>query len=242
MFEMTSAGSVTFALTASTDIILTYPTNSGLGSLSYSIDGGAPVTVSQNAAASLVAVHISGLSLAAHTITWTWVSGTAYVQGAYAYNAAIPAIDFLNGGCSTCTSTQYCASGAFGGAGSIKTLKPDLTTVLLGINDLNGAIATSTSLTNLTTIIANARLTGDALLLTPNPFNSTATPIQQEAYRDALFGLADSLACPLIDIYGLCTSYGSMVDFGRQYDTLHPNAAGYAFIWQFIGAHLAGLQ
>jgi hypothetical protein len=105
---------------------------------------------------------------------------------------------------------------------------PDLTIINLGLNDGAG----TTLAANLQTIITKAKLTGDVLLVSPNPQNPTNNSVANQLFmRDAAAALAVTNSIAYIDLYTYFTDWPTFAP--RSANGLnHPNRGAYAEIAQ----------
>ena len=106
---------------------------------------------------------------------------------------------------------------------------PDLTTIKLGLNDMNTNVAVADYKSALQSIVADAQKSGDVLMLFPTPsggnYNNNVS-----AFNDAAKSVASAAGVPFFSLweyYGPWTSaFGA-----RQADgVVHPNTALYAEI------------
>ena len=139
-------------------------------------------------------------------------------------------LSVINGGLSGTTSNDIAVDGqVYSPLSIVRALQPDLSIVMVGINDWYIA---KTSLvqftTNLRAIYSAAMVSGgQVLVMTPVP-TSTAFVAQatQDAYVEVIRDLADELNLPLLDLYGLWQSYGKTDIANWMKDALHPNERG----------------
>lgn len=111
----------------------------------------------------------------------------------------------------------------------IRGLKPDLTIIMLGINDWYISKTSQSQFeTNLRTIISAAQTGGgDVLLMTPPPSNTRFTvQADQDAYVTTIKNVAASLNLPIFDQYALWKSYSVTNGLDWMKDALHPNERG----------------
>lgn len=86
---------------------------------------------------------------------------------------------------------------------SIKAYAPNLTIVMLGINDAQSSEAVSTYSTNIQTLITTAKLSGDVIIMSPVPSDPslTTTVAFEAAYTSTLQGFAASNNIVFMDLF-----------------------------------------
>ena len=202
-----------------------YYLNSG-GSFTYSIDGGAAVTVTPNGSQTVGVVTVTGLANATHTILITSTSANSQILGAMVRNSTTKGTFIYNSGLGGSKTADWIQSGAWYGQANLVAngWHPNLSFLMLGINDLNTGVTSSTYKANMQTLITTLKASGDLVLVTPVP----GSGLDLTAYLQALYELADSNDVPLIDLVDRWKDQPTMNGYGLYYDTLHPNAGGYA--------------
>jgi lysophospholipase L1-like esterase len=247
---VTTAGTTTFSFTPTNQIdtiVLLNLQNTGLGTLTVNVDGGATLaTVVTSGTGSMKKTTIS-CALGNHTINIQRTSGgSTYIHGIVAYNSAVKEISVLNGGWISGTSTNISQTGTFLTPLDVyKDYTPDLTIIEGGvINDMRGAspaVPLTTSQANLQTMITAAKVSGDAILLTPAPLNPgqagvAPTLTVQASWVAMMKALAYSNNIPMIDPW---TLFGGTYQAADMFDDLHPNGTGYGLIAGYVSSALA---
>jgi lysophospholipase L1-like esterase len=134
----------------------------GTGSFSYSVNGGAPVTVSTSGTQTDgVLRSITGLSGASDTITINFVSGYVLIEGLYVYNGdETRGVRVWESGHAGWKASDFNAAPAGGTAtdwmANITNIQPSLVVIALGANDAISETSASFK-TQLTTLITNVR-------------------------------------------------------------------------------------
>lgn len=223
----TAAGTMTLnpAYAADTYVIYYYADN-GTGSFTVQATGGASTTITSKATAGIYTATITAASASAsNVVTFTWVSGTAFVAGVEFVNSANGnRVRVLNGGVGGSTSADWATSGAAGSVAGIKAIAPDLTIISLGINDSwqTPAPAASTVMSNVQAVINAAAVSGDVMLMSAFPRNASSP---MDGYNAAYLASGK----PYVDIQRRwmysAQSMGLMTS-----DNIHPNAVGYGDI------------
>jgi lysophospholipase L1-like esterase len=218
-----------------------YMRNTGLGTLSLSVDGGAVTTV--DTSSTTLAWGKTTITVAAgssHVLTITKSVNTVFVFGVDAYLSTNKSIHVMNAG--LCSSAAY-TDGTGGNVGwgvspgdaqsldGIKFIAPDLTIIQLGIND---AQLFSNSATNweaaIRNIITAAQVSGDVILSSVIPSdpaqNGGATATLEQAYQARCLTIAQSTGSTYFDIFGRYGSWTAANALGFMSDALHLTAAG----------------
>jgi GDSL-like Lipase/Acylhydrolase family len=184
-------------------------------------------------------------SLGSNTLNIKYSSGTQgniYVAGVAAYNSAVKCVQMLQAGYSHATSGVWATNAnPWECLTAVPFLAPDLTLIMLGMNDLmnNGAAGVGAYIANMQLLITAAQQSGsgDVILLSPTPANPAngAFPLgsvaNQLLYEQARVNLALSNNVPLIDIPTRWQSYAAGNAIGLYNDTeVHPSTLGHGDI------------
>lgn len=249
-FAFSTSGTTTFSFAPSNPIDtidgFTFK-NTGFGSFTVHVDGGASLaTVNlSNATAGILSISPISVPLGVHTIQLVPVSGAVYIHTIRAYNSASKEISIMNAGASGFNSTQLSDSSIWLSALIVlQAFAPDLTIIEGGIiNDWCQGIAVATSQTNLQAMITAAKRSGagDVFLLSPvpsNPAQIDAAPAYavQQTYVDMMKALAISNGIGMVDVWRL---FGGTFQSSLMFNDVHPNGAGYQVIATNVNAALA---
>lgn len=158
------------------------------------------------------------------SITRTGGTGSLYVVGVEPFHSLKRRIRVANAGISGSNTNGWVttASGSpWHGVQFIKDYAPDLTIIDLGINDADPAATTppATYTANLSQLIVAAQISGDVILKSMIPSDST-----RFANEQLLVAELQKFNLPLVDIFGY---YGAW-DASRMSDSVHGNATMYA--------------
>lgn len=128
------------------------------------------------------------------------------IMAIVAYDSTVPSIDIVNGGRAGSTTARTIVNTNFWNSmGMINKMAPDLTFIALGANDMGSQnnVPVATFVTNMGTIINQARLTGDVVIVIESLGTRVnakwGTAAFQQSYVDALYKLAKDYDCPLIN-------------------------------------------
>lgn len=232
-----SSGTLTFTPGFAADTLeVGYMRLSGYGSATVNADGGSSLgTVNCNNASQSITTATFTTTLGTHVwnVVGASVTGNVIVAWLRAYDSTSRKIHVANmghtGTTTAATSTNWTSSGGWGQLDGITAMAPDLTIISLGINDAGASTAAATWQANMGTIITTAQASGDVLLCSVIPSNTSQATY--EAQYQALFPtLAATYGCAWLDApwtrWG--GSYTTANSLGFMADNLHGSAAGYA--------------
>lgn len=227
-------------------IELMYPIVSGNGIITYSIDGGSAVQLSQNATTAQKRQVIALGSVGIHTIVIKRFSGSVYFTGYRAWNSTIKQCQILNvGRCSSSTTDWQLASSPYASLNALQDISSIASGVFLcsTINDglLNMPDATYNANYQ---ALDTAAAAGGASVLYGTGMPSNLAQVSQ-AIQDRIRGdlRAKAIANSRI-MFDMTDKYGTWVAMnalGLVYNQNHPNTAGYADWGTFVGDQLAGM-
>lgn len=206
--------------------------------------GGATATavVTTNATPGWYKTTVTAPGLAVgHTLTFqTVTTNPVYIAGVSAYDSTTPGLRIGNAGVSGTTSALWADATARSSLNGIRAVAPDLTIVMLGINDAGASVSVATWEANITAIVQAAQESGDVLLMSVVPSQSGVKAPIELTYQQALGELADSLDCGWVDIWTLFGgSYATANALGYMADSDHPTPLGYAVIARAVGEALS---
>lgn len=202
------------------------------GSISYNIDGGADVTLNQNGANAFRSTKIALGTVAVHTINIKRVSGNAFFLGYIARNLTVPAVDVVNLGRGSSTTTDWITSAnPWSPLPALTTMAAgaDLVSLSFTINDALGNVADSVYNANIQTIDAAVSAGGASVLYaTGNPSAIGTIPdVQQQRIRTDLQVKAVANNRGMLDMFAKYTSHAEMSNRGWTYNANHLNKYGY---------------
>lgn len=227
-----ASGSVTFTPVGRCDTVeIHWIRNSGLGTFSYSIDGGTATNVATAGAAAMQKTVVYMGSVTNHAITLTWVSGTWYVRGLDCYDSTSSPrqISVWNMGISGNTSAAMVGSGNPWSPNRLLTwLNPDLVIIEGGVvNDWRTSVSLATSRANIEMIATNASTVASVVMLTP-PYDSGGSGLSasQDQYVQAMLDIADQYGYGVLNWRLSIGSQAMAVAAGIMDDSVHPTSAG----------------
>lgn len=242
LLQATATGSpFTFTPTTSVDSFdVYYPANSGQGTITLSINGGSGTAVSENGTFAMNKVTKTG-TLGAGTLTIQQSVASVFMTGIIAYNSAVKEVSVINAGSGSAVAGTFTTNTfPFSALNVIGFLAPDLTIIDLTINDAAPPTALSTYQANLQTIITEAKISGDVILLGGVPSVSTyATIANQTAINNMAAALAAKNSINYISMIDLWGSSAAIItaSYGCG-DGIHLNQAGYAAEAALIAPYL----
>lgn len=225
-----------FQTSGVTDTIdIWYLQNTSYGTFTVSVDGG------QSTSANIVAAGAVSMQKVTKTFTRganhiveinKVADGNVGILGFCAYDSQTKSIAVFNGGYPGKKASDFVANtNVWDPLPMLGTFAPDLTVINCNINDWLAGTATATFKSQLTTLIQQAQLSGDVLLLTGMCSKTTSASLAaQDAIAIATRELALSLGVPLLDISSSWVDYTTA--FGNGFflpanDAVHPGATGY---------------
>lgn len=216
--------------------------NTGLGTFSWDIDGGSATNISTNITQAFKK-DVTTTTLGSHTLNIKRVSGSNYIAGVISYNSAVPAVDVVNGGRGSATTTILVGTGApWNPLTGFPNLQGDLYIIDIGINDWNPAnsISVATYKAQLTTFAAACYAVGDVILRVPAPSDTSWQSIaNQELYRTAIYEVARAGGYVVVDMFDRWQNKAAANSLGYYFDIVHPSTLGYMDEGQFMGQFLA---
>jgi lysophospholipase L1-like esterase len=210
----------------------------GHGSLQTQVDSANNTVINTATGSGWTKNTISFVAGAAHTISTLGPTvGDIYLMGVEPWLSTSPNTIRVNNWGVSGTKTSDWAT-ALGSTAAIQAYAPDLTVIMLGINDaLNGPVTPATYLANLQTVITAAQASGDVILMSvvpSNPANSPDPTGSEAAYQAATQTFAASLKVPYVDVLSRFGSYAVGSANGIYADNLHLNNLGYADLAQAV--------
>lgn len=207
-----------------------------LGSCTANVDGGSSLgTITMGGVAASIQTSTFTVTKGTHTINLVPNNdGALYLLAIIAYDSTTPAIDIIQAGVYGATSANWNSTGqAWHPILMFPTLLADLTIDQLTINDSNGGTTPATYTTNMQAVITAELLSGDVILESGIPSNTTqATNGTLAAIIAALRALAVGNKLPFFDINARWTSYVVTNPIMPYFDLLHATTVGYADVGQ----------
>lgn len=228
--------SVTSSVTA---FVVHYLVQSGGGSFQYSVDGGAPVSVSTSGSAAMGYATNSGLALGSHYIQMQITAAGSTGVGICGVDCSASAgFRLHNLGFSGTTASSWTDSAINTNLfqSSLYTISPQVVMVLLGVNDCNGNVVPDTysnQLYSLVLRIKSAATNSDVMLVSPADIG-VATTYPMSQYNTRIASIASLLGCVYVDAFDAWGAYGNNHTIGWQENTTHPNATGGGVIAGYI--------
>ncbi|KND51560.1 MAG: hypothetical protein AB202_03255 [Parcubacteria bacterium C7867-007] len=211
--------------------------NTSIGKYVVSLDGGAesPEVDTAGTPGAFTTTFSYASAATGHTVRIRKSSTTAigvFVLGVYFYNSSEKGLQLWNWGRGGWRTDDWVNSTSAWFPGfHYHTQGAKLTIVELWGNDaISRPSSTTTTITNLTTIIDNLQAAGSTVwIVNPQPFDpagsigSTASSL----YRSAVASLADSKNCTLIDETHHYPTWSAWNGAGFAWDANHPSQTGY---------------
>jgi hypothetical protein len=242
-----TTSTITIVTQSSCDTMeLQYPIVTTAGVISYSIDGGSDVNITETGTNAQGKQTVSLGSLGVHTIVIKRVSGTAFFGGVRFWNSAVKQCQIINGSRCSSNSIDWVVN-----ANPWSPL-PSLTNICAGasagfifhtINDGLNNTADATYSANIGTIDAAIAGTGaDVVYGTGIPSQTTAvSQAIQDRILTNLKNQAVSRNRSMVSFPDLLKDWVTMNANGYTFNSNHANTAGYAVMGNFMGDQFAAL-
>lgn len=225
---------------------LMFPTVSGNGIMTYSIDGGADVQVNQSGTTANTRLQVALGSVAIHTIVIKRFSGTVFFTGARFWNSTIKQCQVLNVGRSSSTTTDWnTATAAYSARNALQDISSIASGVILcsTINDGLANMADATYNANIQALDVAAAAGGATVMYgtgIPSNLAQVTQAIQDRILNDlkakavannrSMFAWADRNK-----------DWVTMNAAGLIYNQNHPNTAGYLDWGTFVADQIGAL-
>jgi lysophospholipase L1-like esterase len=240
---VTLSGTPTITVTADKVTLIAAATTAA-GSYTYTVDGGAPVTVTTGGqAANLDGGIRTTVTLGAvggsHTIALASASGTVHFDAILVFNgdqaSGLHIIDSSHSGFQS-VSTTFTNYGHLAQA-----VPPDLVVIEFWSNDQTSNVTAATFQSNIQTLIstikagcttAGAHSPSFLLVAVANNSNDTGATVKRSAYIAAMQAVAaaDPSNVVFFDLAGRVPAANASDNLGLYYDGIHWNNAGAAFV------------
>jgi hypothetical protein len=238
-YETTSSGAtMTFtADVAGTAIAVAY-FNTSAG-FTVAVDGGSPVTVTPAGGATVGTYAVTGLADTTHTVVvTTTTSSPVFIIAFQCYRAS--GLRIHNGGIFGGESTAFTGT-TFASIGqTVASLipAPDVVHIALGFQDLYSGGKTVAQITANLTTIRNKWPDADAVLYASYEYSGATS---WDDYAAALYPLADTLDCPLVNVYQRSGGYTTANTNGLMTIAFYPSTAGHTD-WALLAASRIAIE
>jgi lysophospholipase L1-like esterase len=244
-FSTGAATTTSFEPEAAFDTIEIYYYRSGDGTFTVDVDGGASLGTVDCGAPNDDTIQKATftVSLATHTINLNAVNDARFfVLGVVTYDSTAPGVDLIRACRSGAKVSNFVETALpFNSLNVIPQIDPDLTIIALSINDCEDGTNTATYRSDLADLIEACQASGDVILMTGPPQNTTAGGNNTILdYTDQLEDLANEYEVPFLRIGGTrqisrWNRYSTILTQFPYSEPRHPGELGY---WD-IGAAAA---
>jgi hypothetical protein len=235
--QLAAGAPITFTVSA-TSVKIAWFRDTGTGSFTYNVNGGATTTVSTNGAhADGQTTTITGLSGVTDTITIALNSGYVIIEGLYVYNGdETRGVRVWESGHFGWTAADFLTTPSGGTAtdwlSHVTNVQPALVVIELGENDAT-KVSAATYQSNLATLIANVRAacsTAPSIVLVAGPERNNTLVEAWVNYVAAMKAIASNDNA--IDVLDLTTVLPKVkgAPAGWYADSVHPSNHGHAEI------------
>jgi hypothetical protein len=238
-YETTANGAtMTFAAdVAGTAISVAY-FNTSAG-FTVSINGAAPVTVTPSGASTVGTYTVTGLEDATHSVVvTTTTTSPVFIIAFQCYRTS--GLRVHNGGIFGGESIAFTGT-TFASIGqTVASLMPDPDVVhlALGFQDLYSGGKTVSAITGYLTTIRNKWPNSDAVLHASYEYSGATS---WDDYAAALYPLADTLDCPLVNVYQRSGGYTTANTNGLMSGSFYPSTAGHTD-WALLAASRIAIE
>ncbi|VXC09256.1 SGNH/GDSL hydrolase family protein [Aeromicrobium sp. 9AM] len=213
----------------------------GFGNLTYTIDG-SPGTITVGGTSAYKLVTVTGLADTNHTVTVTSAAGSEILVGVNVrYPSDLEVHDFGIVGTSAADwigGYNYATS-----LGTIVGMAPSCVAIMLGHAEIQAGTSRATYTANMQSMISTLTAAGSDIILIGTIPLDTYSDAQWLPYREALYDLADTNNCLLVDPYPYFGTYAGGVALGlfNGVDIAHLTNAGNAELMRLVaGAFMQG--
>ena len=220
----TTANGATMTFTADvagTAISVAYFNTSA--AFTVAVDGGSPVTVTPSGAATVGTYAVTGLANTTHTVVvTTTTSSPVYIIAFQCYRAS--GLNIHNGSLFAIESNGFTGT-TFASIGqTVASLipDPDVVHIALGFQDLYSGGKTVAQITANLTTIRNKWPNADVILYASYEYSGATS---WDDYAAALYPLADTLDCPLVNVYQRSGGYTTANTNGLMSGSFYPSTA-----------------
>ncbi len=242
-YSSVSGSTLTFAPSTQVDTFVIWYLDVGTNQFQWKINSGTYTNVTLTNTNLFKSVSVMG-SLGTNTLTINNpANANVFIAGMEAYNSTSKWVECINIGVGSTASPDWATNGAWQPLTLIGAIAPNLTVINLGINDWGTSYNTTPSsyISNMQAIITAAQVSGDVILVTPNPTEigtwNTTTP---QSIVSAIYALAYTNNLCVIDLFSRWTSWAISNPLGLYYSNVHPSQSGYSDIAQTEMRYLVG--
>ena len=254
----TAAATATFQVRGSTIKLYSIDGAAPRAAYTYSIDGGAPVTVNPIIGATTIrVVPVTGLSNGNHTVVISWAGAPTEPLnfiGVAGENSTGCIIDNLGKAGSNTTTSGWTANSALSQQWNGGPSNPaDLLIYVLGANDAATSVTPDAYISNMALLMSNVRdgaFGQDAfgntdIIIVQNHFGHFTNPLTFAQYGSRLHDLADTYGAAYVNIWSSGRNswpyWNSLGFWGNASnpgpagtDNVHPSNAGHTFMSSVI--------
>jgi hypothetical protein len=222
-----------------------YLTGGSTGTITVTATGGTPVVQSTVASSGWGKVTVTaGQAATTNTVSITGSGNNCHITGVEPYLSTTRKVRVGIAGVGSARTAGWTTNPTtFGGVMGIKQYAPDLTIIMLGINDATDGVAAGTYGTNIGTLATAAAVSGDVILMsmipTDSSINAGANATNEPGYVSQLAGLTSYSFVDLFTRAGSATAYQNLGFVSA--DKIHGTDAGYKDIAAMVATGLLGL-
>jgi lysophospholipase L1-like esterase len=192
------------------------------------IDGaapaGGPASFTTTASSGFVRKIVTAASAGTRRLGVAGTTQRGALRSVTAYAGGVPALDMIVHAALGVRASEQAATGnGWSNREALIFDAPDLTIVMLGLNDMAGGVGASSYAGALSAIVTAARLSGDVLLVFP-PSASGNYNRDVAAFRDAAAGVARDAGVAFLSLYDHFGPFDAAMAARMADGEVHPNA------------------
>ena len=219
-----------------------YLSSANLGTLTIQATAGTPLAIDTGIGNGIykVTIHAGSASSSNAVSVLHTAGGGVFLLGIVPRLNSTKQVIICNLGIGGATSSEWNQGPTVYGTSMIQAFAPDLTIIMLGINDAIANGSSSNLVVNETALIGAAQVSGDVVLCsivpTSSTYNSGTTYTNEQSYFSTFAQTATNTSAGYVDVW---TAFGGVLKPSwTSSDGVHPNDVGYQQIGQLIYAVL----
>lgn len=231
----------TFAPGYMCDTVDVYYVDNAQGTVALTMDTAETVNLVGTGSTGVKKTSLSFARASTHTMTFGVPSGnnSFFILGVEPYDSTIPSVRVGLTGISNSTAALWAsATASYNSLNAIGAYAPDLTLLMLGINDADSSVSLASWIASNQAIITKAKLSGDVIIASVIPSSAAgltsgaAGVALEQSYAAAGPALAAANNCGFLDINSRWVDYNTSNTAGYYSDTKHGTGFGYCDIAQ----------
>jgi len=175
--------------------------NAGYGQITATASGGTPQVIDCSVALDIYRTWIPAASAASSNTLTIVGTGQVIIVGAEPLLSITKQVLVGNAGVASSTSSLWNTPEVYNGIGFITTVAPDLSIIMLGINDAFASVSRSAFIANVGALVTAAKVSGDVIIVPPFPNQVPGVLAIESGYCSDLLALAVAEGCVYLDLW-----------------------------------------